>query len=575
MKYMKNIRTVGWAILFSMVGSSAMSQGFGWAGNMGGTGNDTGNSIVTDDQGNSYSTGSYSGTADFDPGPGVYTLTAAGAGDAFITKLDTAGNLIWAKSVGGADNDGGTSVAVDPSGNVYLTGLFWGTADFDPGPGTHNLTSVGSYDLYILKLDPSGGFLWAASFGGTDGDYGNAVTPDPSGGVYITGTFEGTVDFDPGTGVYNLTTSLGNELFLLNLDASGNFVWATQTEGDLDIYASSLALDPSGNIHMAGNFQGSVDMDGGPGTLSLTSSGADDIFVSKYDSAGDVIWAKSIGGTAFDYGFSIAVDDSGNTYSTGSFRETVDFDPGAGTFNLTSFNASEDIFILKLDASGDFVWAAQMGGNSTDRPSSIAVNTSGVYSTGFFTETSDFDPGTVTVELTSNGSLDIYVLKLGLSGNFAWVRQMGGAQADIGYSIAAGTAGVFTTGGFKELVDFDPTAGIFNLTSAGLNDAFVQKLSDNPVTVINEKETGTISIFPNPNTGCFSVALNNIISESVTISIYNATGLKVYEVCIPEMTGPVTKTIDLGSVANGIYTMIIQGQNARICKKLIVTGKEK
>ena len=112
MKYMKNIKTVGWAILFSMLGSSAMSQGFGWAGNMGGTGNDLGNSIVVDAQGNSYTTGSYSGESDFDPGAGVFTLTAAGAGDAFITKLDSAGNLIWAISVGGADNDGGDRKSV-------------------------------------------------------------------------------------------------------------------------------------------------------------------------------------------------------------------------------------------------------------------------------------------------------------------------------------------------------------------------------------------------------------------------------------------------------------------------------
>lgn len=573
MNYTKNIRTAGCAILFSMLVSSAQSQSFGWAGNMGGPGNDLGNSIVVDDQGNSYTTGSYSGTADFDPGAGVFTLTAAGAGDAFITKLDSAGNLIWAKSVGGADNDGGTSVAVDPSGNVYLTGLFWGTADFDPGPGTYNLTSVGSYDLYILKLDPSGGFLWAASFGGTDGDYGNAVTPDPSGGVYITGTFEGTVDFDPGTGVHNLTTSLGNELFLLNLDASGNFVWAIQTEGVLDIYANSMALDASGNILMTGNFQGSVDMDGGTGSLILTTAGAEDAFVAKYDSSGNLIWAKNIGGTAFDYGFSIAVDASGNSYTTGSFRETVDFDPGPGTYTLTSFNASEDIFILKLDASGDFAWAAQMGGNSTDRPSSVAIHASGVYSTGFFSETSDFDPGTGTDELTSNGSLDIYVLKLGLSGNFAWVRQMGSTQADIGYSVAAGTGGVLSTGGFREVADFDPTAGTFNLTSAGLADVYVQRLSDNPITTINEKETSNISIFPNPNDGCFSVVMNNTITGSVAISIFNATGLRVYDLGFIKATGPVAKTIDLGAVESGMYTMLIRGQNEVFFKKLIVTGR--
>jgi hypothetical protein len=566
------LKGLSFGLILLLSVTTLKSQSFRWAGNMGGAGNDQSNCMTMDSAGNVYTVGSYSGEADFDPGPGVANLTASGMADIFITRFDGNGNLIWAKSAGGIDSDAGTSAAVDQAGNVYITGLFWGTADFDPGPGTFNLTSLGSYDLFILKLDASGNFVWAKSIGGADGDYGNALTLDPSGFLYVAGTFEGTVDFDPGPGVYNLIASQGNELFLLKLDATGNFVWAKQTEGSMDINVSSVVVDGSGNICFTGNFQGSVDLDGGPGTLLLTSAGADDVFASKYNSSGDVVWAKSIGGTSFDYGFSMAVDTSGNVYTTGSFKETVDFDPGAGTNVLTSFNASEDIFILKLDASGDFLWAAQMGGISTDRPSSIAINTSGIYSTGFFSETSDFDPGTGTVTLTSNGSLDIYVLKLDFSGTFAWVQQMGGSQADIGYAIAAETGAVLSTGNFREMVDFDPTPGIFDLTSAGLDDVFVQKLSDDPVTVINEKKSDNISILPNPNNGIFSVVLNNYINESITISIYNATGLKVYELRKPEVTGLVT-TIDIGCVEDGLYTVVIHGQHSRIIKKLIVTGK--
>ena len=151
---------------------------------------------------------------------------------------------------------------------------------------------------------------------------------------------------------------------------------------------------------------------------------------------------------------------------------------------------------------------------------------------------------------------------------------MGGTQADIGYSIAAGTGGVFSTGGFREVVDFDPTTGLSNLTSAGLADVYVQRLTDNLITAIKEKETYNISIIPNPNNGSFSVVLNNTITGSAAISIYNATGLKVYELGNIDTTGKVEKTIDLGAVESGIYTMIIRGQNKVFFKKLIVTGNE-
>ncbi|MBI4946033.1 MAG: SBBP repeat-containing protein, partial [Bacteroidetes bacterium] len=166
---------------------------FTWAKSMGGTDNDRGYSIAVDGSGNVYTTGVFTGTADFDPGAGNYPLTAAGVdglSDIFISKLDASGNFVWAKRIGDTDNDRGYSIAVDGSGNVYTTGFFRGTVDFDPGAGSYPLTAAGSQEFFISKLDASGNFVWAISMSGISAGYSIAI--DGSGYVYTTGLFWGT-----------------------------------------------------------------------------------------------------------------------------------------------------------------------------------------------------------------------------------------------------------------------------------------------------------------------------------------------------------------------------------------------
>ncbi len=167
---------------------------------MGGPDFDSGYSIAVDDSGNVYTTGSFLGTADFDPGPGTSNLTGGGNWDVFISKLDSAGNFLWAKNVDGANFVEGFSIALDGSGNVYTTGRFGDTGDFDPGAGTSYLTSAGVWDVFILKLDAAGNFLWAKSMGGSDSEWGNSIELDDLSNIYITGFFSGTADFDPGAG---------------------------------------------------------------------------------------------------------------------------------------------------------------------------------------------------------------------------------------------------------------------------------------------------------------------------------------------------------------------------------------
>jgi hypothetical protein len=522
---MKKTTTLLFALVIGIITSSA--QTYQWAKRMGGTALDIGLSIAVDGSGNVYTTGYFYGTADFDPGAGTSNLTSAGESDIFISKLDAEGNLLWAKSMGGTGNDRGNSIAVDGSGNLYTTGIFRETVDFDPGAGTNNLTSEGLVDVFISKLDASGNVLWAKSMGGTGNDRGYSIAVDGSGNVYTTGLFVGTVDFDPGAGTSNLTSAGNQDIFISKLDAAGNFLWAKSMGGTSADFGWSIAVDGSGNVYTTGYFTEAADFDPGAGISNLTSAGSADIFISKLDASGNFLWAKSIGGTDFDYGKSIAVDGSGNVYTTGSFQGTVDFDPGAGISNLTS-SGNLDIFILKLNAAGDFLWAKGIGGSFQDEGSSIAEDGSGnVYTTGIFEGTVDFDPGAGTSNLTSVGSRDIFISKLDAAGNFLWAKNMGGTDDDAGNSIAVdGSGNVYATGSFQGTADFDPGVGISNLTSAGDRDIFILKLRSTSVGVLENSLEYTLSVYPNPTKGAMNIDLGTSYDD-VTLIIRNQLGQDV------------------------------------------------
>lgn len=386
--------------------------------------------------------------------------------------------LEWAKGLSGTSSTIGTSVKVDDLGNVYTTGYFIGTTDFDPGAGITNLTSAVSYDIFVSKLDKDGNFVWAFRIGASGADNANGIAIDGSGNLYITGRFNGTVDFDPGVGTANLTSSAGiGDIFILKLNAAGAFQWAVKIGSTGADEAQDITVDPAGDILITGQFSGSVDFDPGAGVTTLVSQGGLDIFISKFSNAGNFIWAKSIGSTSSDVGNSITTDISGNVLTTGYFNLTVDFDPGPGTANLTS--AFKGAFISKLNSNGDFVLAKTFTSTSSVEGASIAVDISGnIFTTGDYTGTVDFDPGVGVFNQTEAGSGDIFISKLDASGNFLWAAGIGDFQEDGGFSIAVDVSGnCYFTGHFAATVDFDPGPGIFNLSSTPANsyDIFISK----------------------------------------------------------------------------------------------------
>ncbi|WP_264519642.1 SBBP repeat-containing protein [Flavobacterium sp. N1994] len=454
--------------------------------------------IVKDSSGNLYVTGVFYGTADFDPSASTANLTSAGGTDIFIAKYDASGNYVWAKNMGGTNYDYGSSMAVDSSGNVLVTGYFAGTADFDPSASTANLTSVGASDIFIAKYDASGNYVWAKNIGGTGYGYGYSVAVDSNGNVLVTGNFSSTADFDPSASTANLTSTGGYDIFVAKYDASGNYVWAKNMGSTGSDYGYSMAVDSNGNVLVTGSFSGTADFDPSASTANLTSAGSNDIFIAKYDASGNYVWAKNMGGTSYDIAYSLALDSNGNVFVTGYFTGTADFDPSASTANLTSAGGSSDIFIAKYNSSGIYVWAKNMGSTGPDVGNSLKVDSNNnVFVTGYFAGTADFDPSASTANLTSAGSNDVFVAKYNTSGNYVWAISLGGTGNDIGNSLELDSDGnALVTGQFLDTVDFDPGSGTTNLSTGevGKSYGFIAKYGTiYTVTFDNNTGSGTMT----------------------------------------------------------------------------------
>jgi predicted outer membrane repeat protein len=483
--------------LFNVRSTKAETIGFGWAQRLGGTGRDRGDNIALDSSGNVYTTGTFTGTVDFDPGPGIYNLTTSGSETGvFISKLDSNGNFIWAKYVDKWSPGGGPfNIAVDSNSNVYTMGDFTGSVDFDPGPEVYNLTSIGESDIFLFKLDSNGNFIWAKSIGGTSYDSGNDIALDSGSNIYITGSFRDTVDFDPGAGIYNLTCTGQYAIFISKLDSNGDFVWAKNMSGPNRGTGNSITVDVDGDVYTTGSFSNTIDFDPNASTYDLTSYGVNDIFISKLDSNGDFVWAKNMGGPTSDMseGIEIAIDPIGNVYTTGTFSNTADFDPGPGTYNLTGLASFSDIFISKLDRNGSFVWAKNINGVMFLNSFGLVVDINGdTYTTGIFENTVDFDPGTGVYNLTTAGGKDIFLSKLDNTGSFLWAKRLGGPSTDSSFDMVMDSSNnIYATGLFESTADFDPDNGTNNLTSVGDFDVFITKLTSvSQIYYVKQDATG-------------------------------------------------------------------------------------
>jgi len=364
-----------------------------WARGAGGANSDEGISIATDNQGNQYVTGAFEGTATF----GSQIFTSNGSCDIFVAKLDPNGNWLWVVQVGGTGPDWGAGITLDGAGSAYVTGSFRGTVSF----GSHTLTAYVNYnDIFVAKLDSNGNWLWAAKASGEYTEYGASIAVDGWGNTYVTGMFDSTITFDRHT----MTTNGARDIFIAKLSPSGTWLWAVNAGGGSWDEGYDIDVDVEGNAFVAGYFNGTATF----GSQTLTSGGGIDIFVAKLNSNGNWLWAVQAGGTAGDVGYGIALDSSGNAYVTGYFNRTATF----GSHSLAVSGYDSDIFVAKLDPSGNWLWAVRAGGTKPDVGYRIAVDGSDIaYVTGYYNNTgATFG----SHSLPPNGYRDIFVAKLGI-----------------------------------------------------------------------------------------------------------------------------------------------------------------
>ncbi len=431
----------GAAIVLAARGVPA--QEFAWANSVSGQSY----AVATDGAGNVYVTGFYSGTGIF----GNFSLPNAGLQDVFVAKLDPQGNVVWAKGMGGADYDAGTAVDVDVNGNVYVAGDFKASAQF----GSFALNSAGSIDGFVEKLDPNGTVLWAKRFGGTGNDVGEALKIDGSGHVRLAGEFSDTATF----GAYTAVSGGDLDVFVATLDSDGNFIQAARLGGGSardEVNAIAIAAD--GAMFVTGAFQNVAVF--GSFALSAGSLPTYEAYVVKLDSGGGVAWARSMGGANSDYGQGVGVDSLGNVYASGYFSESADFGP----FHLIEYGGdSDDVFLVKLDSAGTFLWADGFGGSGPDQARGQITDAAGnSYVTGLFNDTAHFGPFSLTA---GNVSGDAFFVKVDSAGAIQWAsgtRTAGGNAS--GWGVALGPTGdLIGTGWCANTTTFGP----LSVTSSG------------------------------------------------------------------------------------------------------------
>jgi hypothetical protein len=507
---------------FTHYNSAGAIQMAGSIGGVGGNGiNELAQAIVHDAAGNVYITGQFTGVVDFDPGPATQTLSSipgsSGAPtiDAFIAKYDATGNYIWANSIGGSNADVGYDLRLDASNNIYLTGYFNSVdCDFDPSTATQTLATAGSNDVFLAKYDASGNYLFAINFGGTADDHGVSVTVDAGGNAYVGGYINGTADFDPSPSTATFTSAGSLDGFFAKYTSTGTYVLAGLIGGPNGDQVTAIETDASNNIYLSGYFTGTADFDPSAAVSASTSAGSQDVFFGKYSNTGALIFAKAIGGTSTDMSNDMAIDASGNFYLAGVFgNNNTDFDPGAGVWNLGYAGGGADIFFAKYDATGNYVYAKNISGTSSESPANIVLDATGnVYLTGYFNGTVDADPGFSVMNLVSNGNTDIFLASYDVSGNYLYAYGLGGVAADLGNGITVDAGGsVYIAGYFNTTVDFDPGSGVANIATSNAQDMFVAKYTScSFVTVVtssvnnvlcNGGSTGSASITASGGSG--------------------------------------------------------------------------
>lgn len=568
---------------FTLLSQQLISQDLSldWSKSYGSDTYDQLKSMALDSEGNIYLTGGFRNTVDFDPGPGVYEVSSYDEYDLYVLKLDPTGSFLWVKTFASNGSEIGKSIEIDAANNILVAGDFEITIAFDVDAESWH-TSVGNTDVFVLKLDNDGNYIWSKSFGGWITDEPRNILTDSSGAVYTCGTFRGLVDFDTGDETYFIDPGFDSPAasFIHKLDVDGNFVWVKTI--DISSICSEMEFDSQNNLYVVGRFADTADFDPSEEIFDLASVGGYDGFIQKFNTFGDFLWAKSFGSVGDEICARIAIDGNDNLYVGGGFQDTVDFDLGDGIHNVVALGFT-DIYVLKLDSLGEFIWAKTLEGPGHELLGDLNVqNDSTINICGTYVDFDgfrvDFDPEADEFYIVNHGWDEAFIMSINDEGNFLWAKAIGGDDQDFSREVLTDSLGnIFFIGGFRGTADLDPSpdSELWHCADYA-GDNYVLKLKPCPVeyttqtvsscesylwadgiTYYESTETATYT-FLNV-TGCDSVVTLNLTILNSSESYNVATACHNY-------------TSPTGNVytESGIYTDTLI--NSEGCDSIIVTN---
>lgn len=443
-----------------------------WAMNFGGTTaphDCYATSVYADALDNIYICGRFSGTSDFDPGPGIFSATSY-LQDAFFVKFGPTGLFIWAKTLGGTSSDMATSIVTDASGDIYVTGHFAGTVDMDPSVAVLNKTSFSpSVDIFISKFTPTGNLIWNEAYGGDYIDLAKTIMVDNNENLYLAGRFEDNVNLDPADG----------RVFLACYSSvTGSFTWAKQAIEPTTSYDVRFRDQ---YVYNCGDFKDSVFFNPPSSGLLTAGYGIQSGFFSRYESSGDYEWAKKLGGytddsTASEYISVMDFKSNGNIVIAGHFTHRLTLDPQQPETEVIS-NHERDLFMVELTPDNDVVWTKRIGGNNEDKVTGLFVDDDNIYLCGTFEDSIDFDSTGAAPTIYSEGYEDAFIAKFDSQGDFIWSKIISGPGQQTILMTKSEDDFIYTSGTFSDVTDFDPSPSNFIITGSYFPDMYYGKYS--------------------------------------------------------------------------------------------------
>ncbi len=504
---------------------------------------------------------------DMDLGPGQHWVKSeANQGGIVIGKYSKFGDLLWTGLLSGDISSQGLSLSFDKDFNMYFSGRFEDTIDVDPSNNISKIVSNGQLDFFVIKLNSTGGLVWAKNFGSTNLDFISSSIADSKGNVFLTGNFRGNMDFDPGNGTDIRSITGNTDLYLIKLNANGEYQWGLQFGADQSS-GYSLNLDPYENVILSGQYVSSSNFNPKGTAKNHTSFGNRDFFVARYNQNGLLIHSFTGGGTQYDLGMSVTYVKDYGFYLFGNFRGTATFDANDISKNMTS-TSSVAHFAARYDTTGKCLWRLQMpvyGSEFLYYNSVLPDKNGNAYVIADFNLKLDMDPGSDSLMFTSAGSADVFIRKLNSQGDLLWAKKIGSkGLEDIHGACLDNNENLILLGTFSDSCLFEiDSLPILKRTELTSKNEFLLKYGKVNSNGILDMINTQIHVYPNPS---IDHLLMSGLPVNSTVTVYNSQGQVLGSYKLNETTFQ----LNTSTYAIGNYIVIIQSGDTIYSRKVSV-----